>query len=298
VELRFDDTVVVVTGAGGGLGRSYALELARRGARVVVNDLGGSVDGTGSDGGAAARVVEEITAAGGRAVASPHSVATRDGGQAIIDTALDSYGRIDGLISNAGILRPQAIAELDFDLLDLVLDVQLKGAFHVAVPAYRAMMRAGGGRIVTTTSGSVFGVSMQSNYATAKAGLIGLTRCLAAEGAEHGISANAVMPIATTRMTEEFLGPIAALLDPNFAVATTLWLAHPDCPANGEIIETGGGRVARVFLGETVGWTETDLTKHTVEAVRDHFEVIRTESGYAVPANFEEEMGLTVKAIS
>ena len=151
---------------------------------------------------------------------------------------------------------------------------------------------------MTTTSGSVFGVPMQINYATAKAGLIGLTKCLAAEGAEHGISANAVMPIATTRMTEEFLGPIAALLDPNFATATALWLAHPDCPATGEIIETGGGRVARVFLGETGGWTQTDLAEHTAESVRDNFAAICSEDGYSVPANFEEEMGLTVKAIT
>lgn len=298
MNLRFDGKVGLVTGAGAGMGRRYALELARRGASVVVNDLGGAVHGAGSDPSVAMRVVDEIVAAGGYAVPSTHSVATRDGGRAIVETALDAFDRVDILINNAGIWRTQPFAEFDFAALDAMIDVHLKGAFHVGVPAYQAMQSAGGGRIVNVSSNAMFGVAAHASYAAAKAGLIGLTRVLAVEGAEHRISANAIMPVAATRMSEDYLGTLAESLSPDFVVPTVCWLAHHDCPATGEIYAVGGGRVARVFLAETPGWTHTSVASHDVEAVRTHFEDIHDETGYAVPRTAEDDMATLVQAIS
>ena len=207
-DLGFDGKVAIITGAGGGLGRSHALELARRGALVVVNDLGGSVDGTGSGTTAAQAVVDEITAAGGEAVANYDSVATPEGGQAIVQTALDALGRVDIIINNAGILRDASFKNMDADKVDPVLDVHLRGAFNVTQPAWEHMRDQGYGRIVNTRSGAgIFGNFGQTNYGAAKMGLVGLTRVLAVEGAKYNIKANAIAPVAKTRMTEDILGP-------------------------------------------------------------------------------------------
>jgi NAD(P)-dependent dehydrogenase (short-subunit alcohol dehydrogenase family) len=248
--LRFDDQVVVVTGAGQGVGRAYALELARRGAKVVVNDLGVKPDGDGSDEGPAARVVAEIRAAGGEAVASTDSVATREGGEAIVAAGMEAWGRIDGLIHNAGILRDASFAKLEVADLDKVMSVHLMGAIYVGQPAFRAMRDAGrGGRILLTSSSSgLFGNFGQSSYAIAKMGLVGLVRVLAIEGSKYDIKVNAVAPTAGTRLTGGKDSIDDSPLAPGKLAATGVVLMHPDCPSTGEIFQSGGGWVARVAL--------------------------------------------------
>lgn len=202
-ELRFDGRVAVVTGAGRGLGRSYALLLAARGAKVVVNDPGGGLTGEGRDPGPAEHVAAEITAAGGDAVACTASVATREGGEAIIQTAVERYGGIDILIHNAGNVRRASLKEMSYEDFDAVLDVHLRGAFHVVRPAFPLMCRAGYGRIVLTSSiGGLYGNHGVANYAAAKAGVIGLANVAALEGAADGVACNVIVPAAVTRMAD------------------------------------------------------------------------------------------------
>jgi NAD(P)-dependent dehydrogenase (short-subunit alcohol dehydrogenase family) len=294
-DLGFDGKVAIITGAGGGLGRSHALELARRGAMIVVNDLGGSVDGTGSGTTAAQIVVDEVTGAGGEAVANYDSVATPEGGKAIVQTALDTWGRVDVVINNAGILRDASFKNMEPDKVNAVLDVHLKGAFHVTQPAWEHMRNQGYGRIVSTSSGAgVFGNFGQTNYGAAKMGLVGLTRVLAVEGAKYNIKANAIAPVAKTRMTEDLLGPVAEKLLPELVTPTVVFLAHADCPVSGELYSVGGGRVARVFLGVTKGIVDPELT---AETVRDRWDEIRDEEGYEVPANLNEDLMLSLKSL-
>jgi NAD(P)-dependent dehydrogenase (short-subunit alcohol dehydrogenase family) len=295
-DLGFDGKVAIITGAGGGLGRSHGLELAKRGALIVVNDLGSSIDGTGSGTTAAQAVVDEIKAAGGEAVANYDSVATPEGGEAIVQAAVDAFGRVDIVINNAGILRDKAFHNMTPDLLDPVLDVHLKGAFNVTRPAWGRMREQGYGRVVNTSSGAgVFGNFGQTNYGAAKMGLVGLTRGLAVEGAKYNIKANAIAPVAKTRMTEDLLGPVADKLLPEFVTPVVVYLAHEDCPVSGEVYTVGGGHVARVFIGVTQGIADTELTP---EKVRDGFDQIRDEDGYSVPANLNEELMLTLKSLS
>ncbi len=296
-DLGFDGKVAIITGAGGGLGRAHALELAKRGALVVVNDLGGTVDGTGSDASAAQKVVDEIKAAGGEAVANHDSVATPEGGEAIVQSAIDAFGRVDIVINNAGILRDKSFHNMTPDLVDPVLDVHLKGAFNVTRPAWIRFREQGYGRVVNTSSGAgVFGNFGQANYGAAKMGLVGFTRVLAVEGAKDNIKVNAIAPVAKSRMTEDLMGALVEKLGPEFVTPLVAWLAHEDCPVSGEVYSVGGGHIARVFIGVTQGYTNTgDLS---VEDVRDHFEQIRNEDGYSVPANLNEELGLTLKALS
>ncbi|MFZ1177293.1 MAG: SDR family NAD(P)-dependent oxidoreductase, partial [Mycobacterium sp.] len=200
-DLRFDGRVAVVTGGGRGLGRSYAMLLASQGAKVVVNDPGGGLTGDGTDAGPADDVVREIVAAGGQAVASTASVATAGGGKAIIDAALDMYGRVDILIHNAGIVRRASLKEMSYEDFDTVLDVHLRGAFHVVRPAFPVMCDAGYGRIVLTSSiGGLYGNHNVANYAAAKAGVIGLSNVAALEGAADGVACNVIVPAAVTRM--------------------------------------------------------------------------------------------------
>ena len=295
-ELGYDGKVAVITGAGGGLGRSHALELSARGALVVVNDLGGSVDGVGGSHTAAQQVVDEIKAAGGEAVANYHSVATPEGGQAIIQSALDTFGRVDIVINNAGILRDGAFKNMDAEKLEPVLDVHLKGAFYVTQAAWGPMREQNYGRIVNTSSAAgIFGNFGQSNYGAAKAGLVGLTRVLAVEGAKNNIKANAVAPVAKSRMTEDLLGPLVDKLGPELITPVVAWLAHEEVPVTGEVYSCGGGHVARVFTGVTKGWTDTESL--TVEDIRDHFDEIRDEDDYLVPANLTEELQATLSAL-
>ncbi|MGK2948239.1 MAG: SDR family oxidoreductase [Acidimicrobiales bacterium] len=295
-DLGFDGKVAIITGAGGGLGRSHALDLAKRGALIVVNDLGGASDGTGSSETAAQKVVDEITAAGGEAVANYDSVATPEGGANIVQTAVDTFGRIDIIINNAGILRDTSFKNMTPDQLNPVLDVHLRGAFYVTQPAWQIMRDQGYGRIINTSSGAgIFGNFGQTNYGAAKMGLVGFTRVLAVEGAKNNIKANAIAPVAKTRMTEELLGPAADKLAPELVTPVVTYLAHEDCPVSGEVYSVGGGRVARVFVGVTPGHFDAELSP---EAVRDNFDKIRDESGYEVPGNLNEEMMLAFKALS
>ena len=290
-ELGFDGKVAIITGAGGGLGRQHALLLASRGALVVVNDLGGALDGSGSDKGAAQKVVDEIVALGGVAVADTNSVSTPEGGAAIVKSAVDAYGRVDIVINNAGILRDKSFHNLTPDLMNPVFDVHLKGAFHVTQPAFVLMREQGYGRIISTSSAAgVFGNFGQANYGAAKMGLVGFMRVLAVEGAKYNIKANAIAPLALTRMTESlFSGAMAEKLQPELISPIVAFLAHEDCPVSGEVYSVGGGRVARVFIGETPGYFNADLT---MEDVRNNFEQIRNEEGYIVPANISEETAM------
>ena len=295
-DLGFDGKVAIITGAGGGLGRSHALDLAKRGALIVVNDLGGSSDGVGHSETAAQKVVDEVKAAGGEAVANYDSVATPEGGASIVQTAVDAYGRVDLIINNAGILRDTSFKNMTPDQLNPVLDVHLRGAFYVTQPAWQLMRDQGYGRIINTSSGAgIFGNFGQTNYGAAKMGLVGFTRVLAVEGAKNNIKANAIAPVAKTRMTEELLGAAADKLAPELVTPIVTYLAHEDCPVSGEVYSVGGGRIARVFMGVTPGHFDPELTP---EGVRDNFDKIRREDGYEVPGNLNEEMLLAFKAMS
>jgi NAD(P)-dependent dehydrogenase (short-subunit alcohol dehydrogenase family) len=306
-DMRFDEQVAVITGAGGGLGKQHALLLASRGARVVVNDTGGSVTGTGSDSGAANAAAEEICRQGGEAVADTNSVTSPRGGQAIIDTALRTWGRVDIVINNAGIVCDAPFEDLTADRLEPLLDVHLKGAFYVTRPAWKVMRAQRYGRILNTCSAAgILGAERMSNYGAAKTGLIGLTRVLAAEGADHNIKVNAIAPIAYTRMlahsidgasrqddasAQAILDDLAAQylqkLEPGLVAPVAAFLTHRDCPVSGEIYTVGAGHVARFFIGRTKGFYSPALS---MEAVRDHFAEIRDEANYTVPGGPADEM--------
>jgi NAD(P)-dependent dehydrogenase (short-subunit alcohol dehydrogenase family) len=295
-DLGFDGKVAIITGAGGGLGRSHALELASRGALIVVNDLGGASDGTGHSETAAQKVVDEITSAGGEAVANYDSVATPEGGANIVKTAVDAFGGVHIIINNAGILRDTSFKNMTPDQLNPVLDVHLRGAFYVTQPAWQIMRDQSYGRIVNTSSGAgVFGNFGQTNYGAAKMGLVGFTRVLSVEGAKNNIKANAIAPVAKTRMTEDILGPLADKLGPEFVTPVVTYLAHEECSVSGELYTVGGGHVARVFIGVAPGYTDPKLS---AESMRDHLDEVRAEEGYEVPANLNEELMLTMKALS
>ncbi len=290
-DLGYDGKVAIITGAGGGLGRQHALLMAARGALVVVNDLGGALDGSGSDKGAAQKVVDEIISLGGEAVADTNSVSTPEGGEAIVAGAVKAFGRVDIVINNAGILRDKSFHNMDPSLMNPVFDVHLKGAFHVTQPAFVLMREQGYGRIVSTSSAAgIFGNFGQTNYGAAKMGLVGFTRVLAVEGAKYNIKANAIAPLALTRMTESlFSGAMAEKLQPGLISPIVAYLAHDECPVSGEVYSVGGGRVARVFIAETEGYHNANLT---MEDVRDNFTQIRNEEGYKVPANIGEETSM------
>jgi NAD(P)-dependent dehydrogenase (short-subunit alcohol dehydrogenase family) len=254
--LSLADRVAVVTGAGRGLGRAHALALTARGARVVVNDIGGALDGSALDSDPGSDVVAEITAAGGAAIADRSSVATPAGGAAVVEAAIEAFGRIDIVVNNAGILRDAAFHKLTDEQLSSVLDVHLRGTVHVTRAAWHHFREQGHGRVVTTTSNAgLLGNFGQANYAAAKMGLVGLTKVLAIEGANRGIKVNAIAPIARTRMTEHVLGDLAEAGDPAFAAALVVLLASDDCPTSGEVWSVGGGRIARYFVGLTRGWS-------------------------------------------
>ena len=288
--LGYDGKVAIITGAGGGLGRQHALMMAKRGALIVVNDLGGSIDGVGSNDSAAQIVVDEIKAIGGEAVADHNTVATPEGGQAIVQTAIDTYGRVDIVINNAGILRDKAFHNMTPDLLNPVLDVHLKGAFYVTQPAFVHMREQGYGRIISTSSAAgVFGNFGQTNYGAAKMGLVGFTRVLGVEGARFNIKANAIAPLAMSRMTEDLLGALKDKLAPELVSPLVAFLAHEECPVSGQLFSVGGGRVAHVFLGETNGYYSPTLTP---EDVQNNWETITARDNFSVPNNLGEETAM------
>jgi NAD(P)-dependent dehydrogenase (short-subunit alcohol dehydrogenase family) len=271
---RFDDRVAVVTGAGRGLGCAYAHLLASRGAKVVVNDHGGSLSGDGADAGPAEQVVDAIRAAGGEAVASAASVVTRDGADAIIETALDHYGRIDILIHNAGNVRRGSLKEMSYEDFDAVLDVHLRGAFNVVRRAFPAMCAAGYGRIVLTSSiGGLYGNHDVANYAAAKAGVIGLSNVAAIEGAADGVTSNVIVPAAVTRMADGIDTSAYPPMGPELVAPVVGWLAHESCSVSGELFIALAGRVARAVIAESPGvcrpsWTIEDVGQH-LDAIRN-----------------------------
>ncbi len=254
MDIRFDGRVAIVTGAGGGLGRCYALELARRGAKVVVNDLGGAVDGTSGSPSKAQAVVDEITAAGGEAVANHDSVNDRAAAQRMVDEAVKRFGSVDILVNNAGILRDKTIAKMELDDFEEVMDVHLMGSVYVTKAAFPLMKERGYGRVVLTTSSSgLYGNFGQSNYGAAKMGLVGFMNTLKLEGAKYGIKVNAVAPTAATRMTDGLWPPgVDKALAPEFVVPAVIYLCSEDCPS-GHIIEAGGTYFARVAIVEARG---------------------------------------------
>ncbi len=290
-EISFDGRVAIVTGSGGGLGRTYALDLAARGAQVVVNDLGGTVNGVGGDDSAAQKVVDEITAAGGTAVANHDSVSTPEGGENIVKTAVDSFGKVDIVINNAGILRDKTFAKLEWPDLDAVLDVHLKGAFYVSQPAFKVMKENGYGRFVFTASNAgVFGNFGQTNYGAAKMGLVGLSNVLAVEGVRAGINSNVIMPVALTRMTEQILGPMADQLDPSLVTPMVTYLSSENCTFSHEVFSATAGRYARVFVGLAPGWYAGKGAKPTAEDISEHIEEIEKQDGYIVPMSVADEL--------
>jgi len=297
-QLRYDGRVAVVTGAGHGLGRAHALLLASRGAKVVVNDLGGSVDGTGSDKSPAQKVVDEIKAAGGEAVADANTVATVEGGQGIIKTALDAFGKVDIIINNAGILRDKSFKNMSPEFLDPVLDVHLKGTFWVTQAAWELMREQKYGRIVNTSSAAgLFGNFGQTNYGAAKMGIVGFTNVLKEEGAKYNIKVNCIAPGAKTRMTEDLMGPMAANInmDPELVSPVVAYLCHESCKVSGEIYSAAAGRVGRVFIGACQGIFNPELT---IEDVRDNLEQIRDTKDFVIPTNAMGEMSLMTKHLN
>lgn len=273
-ELRFDGRVVVITGAGRGLGREYALLLAARGAQVVVNDVGGELTGAGTDPGPAADVVDEITAVGGSAVACTASVVTPEGGATIIDAAMSAFGRIDALIHNAGNVRRAPLALMTPEDFDAVLDVHLRGAFHVLQPAFARMQHAGYGRIVLTSSiGGLYGNNNCVNYGVSKAGMIGLNNVVALEGEAEGVKCNIILPGAVTRMAEGLDTSVYPPMGPELVAPVVGWLAHESCSVTGEMLVSAAGRVARAYIAETPGvyqpsWTSAEVGAQ-INAIHD-----------------------------
>ena len=274
---RFDGRVAVVTGAGRGLGREYAMMLAALGAKVVVNDPGGSLDGVGGDTGPAHDVVREILDAGGQAVVSTDSVSTPNGGRAIIDTAQQNFGGVDIVVHNAGIVRRASLQDMTYDDFDAVLDVHLRGAFHVVRPAFPVMCAAGYGRIVLTSSiGGLYGNHDVANYAVAKAGVIGLSNVAALEGAAHGVKSNVIVPAAVTRMAEGIDTSAYPPMGPELVAPAVGYLAHESCAVTGEMFIALAGRVATATVTESPGvyrpsWTIAEVAEN-LGAIRDRSE--------------------------
>jgi NAD(P)-dependent dehydrogenase (short-subunit alcohol dehydrogenase family) len=280
----FDDRVAVVTGAGRGIGRAYALLLAERGAKVVVNDLGASKTGVGADAAPAHAVTAQIVAAGGAAVPDDSDISTVAGGQAVVDAALEHYGRIDILINNAGIIRWAGLPDADADNLAKHLDVHVAGSFNTTRAAWPHLIAQGYGRIVMTTSAGLFGLPNNLSYAAAKGAVIGLTRSLATAGFKQGVRVNAIAPAAATRMGGALPGSDDSAIAPELVAPMAAFLAHESCPVNGEIYAAGAGRFARVFIGSTPGYVHPGA-RPSMEDIASNWAAINDESGYSVPRN-------------
>jgi NAD(P)-dependent dehydrogenase (short-subunit alcohol dehydrogenase family) len=297
--IDFTGQVAIVTGAGRGLGRLYAVELARRGAAVVVNDLGGSMHGDGADTSVADAVVEEIERAGGVAVASHDSVDSPDGGEAIVRTAIDSFGRLDAVVSNAGIFNSASFEELSHDDWRRMLSVHLDGGFYLSQPAYREMKAAGYGRFVfISSSGGMFGQPLEAHYAAAKAGLVGLANVIAIEGAPHGILANTVLPFGFSRMVTETVGDPKALeetgflklIQPELVVPIVVFLASRACELTHQNYSACAGRFSRVFVGLGEGWLAEPGTNPTADDVAAHLSEVSATEPFTVPGSIFEEV--------
>jgi NAD(P)-dependent dehydrogenase (short-subunit alcohol dehydrogenase family) len=295
--IDFTGQVAVVTGAGRGLGRLYAIELARRGASVVVNDLGGSMHGAGADASIADQVVDEIERAGGVAVASHESVDSPEGGEAIVRTAVEKFGRLDAVVSNAGIFNSVPFEELSAEDWRRMVSVHLDGGFYLSQPAYRVMKSQGYGRFVfISSSGGMFGQPLEAHYAAAKAGLVGLTNVIAIEGAEHGIRANAVLPFGFSRMVTETVGDPKALeetgflkvIQPELVVPIVVFLASRACEFTHHNYSACAGRFARVFVGLGEGWLADG--EPTADDIAAHLSEVSATEPFTVPSSIFEEV--------
>jgi NAD(P)-dependent dehydrogenase (short-subunit alcohol dehydrogenase family) len=312
-KVTFDGRIAIITGAGGGLGRTYAHDLAKRGAAVVVNDLGGSFDGQGSSHRMADQVVAEILAAGGKAVASYDSVATSTGGEAVVQTAVEAFGRVDILINNAGTLRNAPFDELPDSAIDAMIDVHLKGAFYVTRPAFRLMKSQRYGRIVFASSAAgIFGNAEQAAYGAAKAGVVGLMNVLSQEGRPYNINCNALLPTAESRMgaamppkqLQEFGAVFASagsLLGntgtPPFVTPMVTFLASEACQSTHGIYSASLGRYARVFVAASDGWVGPRDAAPSAEDIQSHFEEISNRSKVAVPFSLMDEFVEIIKRL-
>lgn len=278
-DIRFDDRVAIVTGAGGGLGRCHALELARRGAKVVVNDLGASMDGSGGSSEAANNVVKEIEALGGEAIANGSSVTDNAGVQKMIDDAMNKWGRIDIIIANAGILRDKSFSKMTLEDIQLVVDVHLMGSFKPIKAAWDIMKEQNYGRIVVTTSSTgLYGNFGQANYGAAKLGLVGMMNTLKIEGAKNNIKINAVCPVAATRMTEGLMPPeVLAQLKPEYVTPGVMNLVKEDAPT-GMVLSAGAGAFSMAEIVETNGAFVGQGEALTAEAVAAKWDKITDKS--------------------
>jgi NAD(P)-dependent dehydrogenase (short-subunit alcohol dehydrogenase family) len=300
--MGFDGRVVIVTGAGGGMGRSHALALGSRGACVVVNDIGADVFGDGADDRPAHAVAEEIVRNGGRAIANTDSVATADGCQSVVEAAVRGFGRLDGIIHNAGMAPMDPLVNMDDAQLDRVVSVHLYGAVRLSRSAWEYFRAQGGGRLLYITSGAgLYGYPGFAHYGPAKTALVSLARIVSQEGAECGIHANALGVGAMTRQMElvyaenpERAEWFRAHMRPEFTSAAAVWLIHPDCPASGNTYEAMGGRVARVFVAETRGFVGLDLTP---EEVRDRFAEVEDLTQWVIPESAEDLQEITGRMI-
>jgi NAD(P)-dependent dehydrogenase (short-subunit alcohol dehydrogenase family) len=300
--IDFTGQAVIVTGAGRGLGRLYALDLAQRGASVVVNDLGGSMHGSGADASVADQVVDEIERAGGVAVPSHDSVDSPEGGNAIVHTAIENFGRLDAVVSNAGIFNSVPFDELSTDDWRRMLGVHLDGGFYLSQPAYRVMKSQGYGRFVfIASSAGMFGQPLEAHYAAAKAGLVGLTNVIAIEGAQHGICANTILPFGFSRMVTETVGDPKALeetgflkvIKPELVVPIVVFLASRACEFSHHNYSACAGRFARVFVGLGDGWLAEPDSDPTADDILAHLTEIAATEPYSVPGSiFDEVFGI------
>jgi NAD(P)-dependent dehydrogenase (short-subunit alcohol dehydrogenase family) len=297
-DIRFDNRVAIVTGAGGGLGRSHALLLASRGAKVVVNDLGGSMDGSGNSTKAADAVVDAIKAAGGEAVASYDGVDTAEGAAKIVATAKEAFGKLDIVINNAGILRDVSFKKMSQDDWDKVLQVHLTGTMNVSKAAWDLLRENNFGRIVNTTSAAgLYGNFGQANYSSAKMGIVGLTKTLGHEGAKYNIRCNVIAPVAKSRMTETIMPPeVLEKLKPEFVSPLVAYLCSEQCNDNGQIYAVGGGYMARVAVVEAPGVVLRDDI--TPDAVAEQWAKINDLTDAKPYQNAMEAAGVAMKGLS
>ena len=299
-EVRFDGKVAVVTGAGGGLGKAYALLLAERGAKVVVNDLGGTFDGSGADATPAQLVVDEITKSGGEAIANYDSVAEWDSANNIIKTALDHYGRIDILINNAGILRDKSILKMEMDDYRKIMAVHLDGTFFCTKAAFAVMKEQTYGRIVSTASAAgLYGNFGQTNYGAAKMGIVGLMNCVAQEGARYDIKANTIVPTAGTRLTftvmpEEVIGKVK----PEYVAPIVAWLCSEQCKVSGKMFSAGGGYFSRAAVVEGPGVVFDADQEIAVEMIMENLDQIMSLEKSSEFASAMEQAGTVLSKMA